>query len=309
MPAKLQCLECGGRPVPGEVVAGGSVCSSCWQALLRTATSRLCDRLMERIEQRYRLHPVTVSRVVAAALPERVDRLRVWFELGTRGLEPSRISGKRSPQLLALVEELRSSGLPANFIGQRNLPGAAGSPGICSQCGKDRTMAGRIGNLLLCAGCWRTHESVIRACVRAPSGRAGPGLWVQEPRDHRPVPDRSHAHGGSRLDSFRPRSAPAAGRTWRICPAGRRKTKPHSIRRPLGGHSMALSRPSPRMPHRLAGSLGATRSDWRQTPGSADDGARTFGPTTPAADTGPPHRAYPIHNGSLECRRLRQLWR
>lgn len=52
------------------------------------------------------------------------------------------------------------------MIGQRHLPGSAGSRGICAQCGKERLMAGRIDGSTLCAVCWRSHEQVLKACVR-----------------------------------------------------------------------------------------------------------------------------------------------
>jgi integrase len=166
MPKTLPCLECGGYADSGEPVTGGFVCEGCWQVHLRTATSHLCDRITERIDPQYRIDPVSVSRIVASALPDRADRLRVWFELSIRGLGPNRASGKRSPHLIALVDELRDSGLPQKMIGQRHLPGSAGSRGICAQCGKERQYTGRIGGALLCSGCWRSHEQVLKACVR-----------------------------------------------------------------------------------------------------------------------------------------------
>lgn len=107
MPTTPPCLECGGYAEAGEPVTDGILCECCWQVHLRTATSQLCDRIMERIDPEYRLDPVSVSRVVATALPDSADRLRVSFELRIRGLEPHRASGKRSLQLLALVAELR----------------------------------------------------------------------------------------------------------------------------------------------------------------------------------------------------------
>lgn len=166
MPAQRPCLECGGHPVPGETVVGGAVCQGCWQLLLRTATSRVCDRVMERIDRRYRIDPVTVSRVVATALPDRTDRLRVWFELDARGLVPCRASGKRSPQLLAIAAELRRNGMLGIHVGQRRNPGAVGGHGVCGQCGKDGNVAGRIAGISHCASCWRKHESVVKPCVR-----------------------------------------------------------------------------------------------------------------------------------------------
>jgi hypothetical protein len=130
MPTKPPCLVCGGHGEPGEPVTGGFVCEGCWLVHLRTATSQLCERIMEGIDREYRLDPVTVSRIVASALPDRADRLRVWFELSIRGLGRSRASGKRSPHLIALADELRNSGLPQKLIGQRHFPGSVGSRGF-----------------------------------------------------------------------------------------------------------------------------------------------------------------------------------
>lgn len=91
MPAARQCLECGGVPVPGETVAGGPICSTCWQLLLRTATSQLCDRIIELANMGHYLHPVSISRVVATVLPDRADRFgsncvpEGWRHAGHRG--------------------------------------------------------------------------------------------------------------------------------------------------------------------------------------------------------------------------------
>ncbi len=166
MPAARQCFECGGVPAAGETVAGGPICSTCWQLLLRTATSQVCDRIIELANMDHYLHPVSVSRVVATVLPDRADRLRVGFELRARGLTPCRASGKRSPELLALVEELRDEGLPPAVIGRRRNLGVTGSPGICANCGKERFMAGRIDGSTLCSVCWQTDERVVKACLR-----------------------------------------------------------------------------------------------------------------------------------------------
>lgn len=107
-----------------------------------------------------------VSRAVASALPDPEDRLRVWFELGVRGLGPRRSSGKRSELLLSLTNELRDLGVPQSVTGQRRWPGTLGGQGVCSLCGKTRHLTGRIEEALFCAGCWRTHPMVVSPCAR-----------------------------------------------------------------------------------------------------------------------------------------------
>lgn len=166
MPAAQLCLECGGFAIPGEAVASGHICLTCWQLLLRTATSQLCDRIIELADMGRNLHPISVSRVVATVLPDRADRLRVALELRVRGLAPCRASGKRSPELLALVEELREDGLPPSVVGRRRNQGATGTSGICASCGKERFMAGRIDGSTLCSVCWRADERVVKPCLR-----------------------------------------------------------------------------------------------------------------------------------------------
>lgn len=159
------CIECGQDDSDAELVPGGGVCRRCWAALLRTSTTRLCDRLIELLA-RYKPHPMDVSRTVAWSLPDRGDRLRVWFELRIRGLAPSRAAGKRSPLLLALTDELRNLDIPHKAFGQRHLPGTHGAAIFCGQCGELRTMAGRIHGQALCAGCRRKHPEIVRPCTR-----------------------------------------------------------------------------------------------------------------------------------------------
>ena len=160
------CLECGGDPEGGQLVVEGSVCPLCWELLVRTATTRLCDRVQDLSRAVTAVHSMVVSRAVASALPNREDRLRVWFELAARGLGPSRSSGRRSKLLLALIAELRDLGVPQSITGQRHLPGAVGANGDCDLCGKSRQLNGRWNGELLCANCWRKHPQAVRPCTR-----------------------------------------------------------------------------------------------------------------------------------------------
>ena len=84
MPPAVSCLECGQNSLGGVPVHSGRLCQACCMLLLRSATSQLCDRIME-LSGGHRLHPVTVSRIVATALPEPLDRLRVLVELRVVG--------------------------------------------------------------------------------------------------------------------------------------------------------------------------------------------------------------------------------
>ncbi|MCT9627386.1 hypothetical protein HWD94_20030 [Pseudarthrobacter equi] len=52
-----------------------------------------------------------------AALPDPEDRLRVWFELDTRGLIPDGQTGRRTLKLLALVHQLRRAGVSLSLRG------------------------------------------------------------------------------------------------------------------------------------------------------------------------------------------------
>lgn len=161
------CIECGKDDPHAELVPGGAVCRRCWDSLLRTSTTRLCDRLIELLAG-YQPHPMDVSRAVAWSLPDRSDRLRVWFELKVRGLASSRAAGRRSPLLLALTDELRELDIPHKVFGQRHLPGTHGAQITCDHCGELRTMAGRTHGQALCAECRRKHPEIVRPCARCP---------------------------------------------------------------------------------------------------------------------------------------------
>lgn len=159
------CLECQTITSTGALVLDRVVCQDCWDVLLRTATSRLSDRVLELLGTDHRIHPMEASRMVAAALPSTGDRLRVLIELRGRGLTPQRSSGKRSPELLALIGELRAGGLPDKLLGQGPRP-ATGLEGGCAHCGRDRPVAGRLDGNALCARCWRSHPEVLKPCIR-----------------------------------------------------------------------------------------------------------------------------------------------
>ena len=162
MPEEHECLECGGPADTGCTVHGGRVCPPCWQLLLKTATSKLCDRIIES-SGTGGLHPVVVSRVVATALTEPVDRLRVLFELNARGLGSNQAAGRRSDRLLALVR-----GLAANTAPRRTTPGriSSGFWAICSTCHQNRYIVGRKDEDSLCGACWVADERVQRPCLR-----------------------------------------------------------------------------------------------------------------------------------------------
>lgn len=159
------CLECGSDAESGCGVHGGRVCSFCWQVLLRMATSRLCDQIIE-LTGRGAVHPITVSRVVATALPEPVDRLRVLFELKARGLRPDRAAGIRSDRLLGLIRHLAANDVPWTVLGQIRFPAASGFHGVCVTCRKDRRIVGRKRGDLLCGVCWASDERVHKPCSR-----------------------------------------------------------------------------------------------------------------------------------------------
>lgn len=165
MPTENVCLECGGRADSGSTVHGGRVCSVCWQALLRTATSQLCDRIVE-LSGTGGLHPVTVSRVVATALTEPVDRLRVLFELKTRGLGPSKRAGRRSGRLVALVRCLAQNGAPPRILGNVSISISSGFRGLCSTCHEGRYIVGQKDGDFLCRACWPADKRVQKPCIR-----------------------------------------------------------------------------------------------------------------------------------------------
>lgn len=165
MGRKQACPECATPTTAGVPVLDRVVCQDCWDVLLRTATSRLADRVTELIGTDDRIHPMVVSRVVAASLPSAADRLRVLIELRSRGLGPQRSFGKRSTELFELVEGLRAAGLPGRILGQRRLHPSESKVG-CAQCGQERKIAGRLNGEALCALCWRIHPDVLKPCVR-----------------------------------------------------------------------------------------------------------------------------------------------
>jgi integrase len=153
------CLACGKPAGGGHATGVGVVCPSCWELALPEATTRLCDRVHDLLEN---LHPVSthvVAQVVEAALPDPEDRLRVWFELGIRGLIPNGQSGRRTLRLLALVQVLRRAGVSLSL---------RGSPthGVCGQCLNTRELRGRRKGIPLCGNCWSTLPSLLRPCTR-----------------------------------------------------------------------------------------------------------------------------------------------
>lgn len=153
------CLACGVSADGGHAVGVGVVCAGCWESALPEATKRLCDRVQGMLEI---LHPVSapvVEQAVDAALPDAEDRLRVWFELGIRGLIPNAQTGRRSLRLLALVHQLRRAGVSLSL---------RGSPihGACGQCDSTRELRGRRKGIPLCGDCWSTLPPLLRPCSR-----------------------------------------------------------------------------------------------------------------------------------------------
>lgn len=153
------CLACGVPAAGGRTVGVGVVCPGCWKSALPEATTRLRDRVHGQLEN---LHPVSnqvVAQAVEAALPDLGDRLRVWFELGSRSLLPNGQAGRRTPRLLALVHELRLAGVTLSL---------RGSPlhGVCGQCLNTRELRGRRKGTPLCTDCWSTFPALLRPCIR-----------------------------------------------------------------------------------------------------------------------------------------------
>lgn len=153
------CLACRGPARHGRLAGIGVVCSGCWKGALPTATTRLCDRVLNLLADLHPASPMVVSRAVAEAFPEPEDRLEVWFELGSRNLIPDGRSGRRTLKLLALVHELRRAGVP--------LP-LRGSPtkGVCGHCRKARQLRGRRNGIPLCGKCWSALPPLLRPCAR-----------------------------------------------------------------------------------------------------------------------------------------------
>lgn len=154
------CLACGVSAGGGVRCAGvGVVCTDCWEVALLEATTRLCDRVQAVLGDLHPVSPLVVARAVAAALPNREDRLRVWFELGIRSLIPNGQPGRRSLMLLALVQELRRAGVPLSL---------RGSPthGACGQCLNTRELRGRRKGIPLCGECWSMLQPLLRPCSR-----------------------------------------------------------------------------------------------------------------------------------------------
>lgn len=153
------CLACGVSAGGVHCAGVGVVCTGCWHAALPEATTRLCDRVKALLEDLHPVSPLLVARAVAAALPDREDRLRVWFELGIRSLVPNGQSGRRTLRLLALVQELRRAGVPLSLRGPT-------THGICGQCLKRRELRGRRKGISLCGECWATLQPLLRPCSR-----------------------------------------------------------------------------------------------------------------------------------------------
>lgn len=158
--AAVACLACG-VPSRARTVAGvGAVCARCWAIALPTATTRLCERLQDLLEDLHPVSPLLIARAVATALPDPEDRMRVWVELGIHSLIPNGQSGRRSLKLLALVQELRRAGVPLSLRGST-------TRGLCGQCWKTRELRGRRKGIALCADCWSTLPPLRRPCSRS----------------------------------------------------------------------------------------------------------------------------------------------
>lgn len=154
------CLACGVSAAGGGHAAGvGVVCPGCWEFALPAATTRLCDRVQGLLEDLHPVSPPVVARAVETALPDTEDRLRVWFELGSRSLVPDGQTGRRTLKLLALVQELRRAGVSLSL---------RGSPihGACGQCLNTRGLRGRRKGIPLCGDCWSTLPPLLRPCSR-----------------------------------------------------------------------------------------------------------------------------------------------
>lgn len=161
MPGEHECLACGGSDDSGSTVHGGRVCPPCWELLLKTATSQLADRVIQ-LSGKDGLHPVVVSRIVATTLTEPVDRLRVLFELQTRGLLPSQTAGRRSDRLLALIRGLAENAAPTRMTGRIS----SGFWAVCSTCRQERYIAGQKDEHILCGRCGRTDVRTQKRCLR-----------------------------------------------------------------------------------------------------------------------------------------------
>lgn len=153
------CLTCGVPAGGGHAAGSGVLCAGCWKSALPGATTELCDRVHGLLEDLHPVCPPVVARAVEAALPDPEDRLRVWFELGIRSLVPDGQSGRRSLKLLALVNELRRSGVSLSL---------SGSPvhGVCGQCLNTRELLGRRKGVPLCGDCWSRLPPLLRPCSR-----------------------------------------------------------------------------------------------------------------------------------------------
>lgn len=153
------CLACGVSAGGVHCAGVGVVCTACWEAALPEATTRLCDRVQDLLEDLHPVSPLLVARAVAAALSNPEDRLHVWFELSIRSLIPNGQSGRRTLRLLALVQELRRTGVPLSL---------RGSPthGACGQCLNTRELRGRRKGIPLCGECWSTLQPLLRPCSR-----------------------------------------------------------------------------------------------------------------------------------------------
>ncbi|WP_247046240.1 hypothetical protein [Arthrobacter rhizosphaerae] len=153
------CLACGVSAAGGHAARVGVVCAGCWESALPTASTMLCDRVHDLLEDLHPVSPLVVARAVAAALPDPEDRLRVWFELAIRSLVPDGQAGRRSLKLLALVQELRRAGVSLSLRG-------SSTHGLCGKCLNTRELRGRRKGISVCGECWPTLPPLLRPCSR-----------------------------------------------------------------------------------------------------------------------------------------------